>query len=390
LSTRREDVHASCRRQYAGELQGESPPNGDEDHLHISQRCHAVHLYAQESEAYDAILSRIAWELTNRNVKSFIPFRDGHSDFGAVDGWLTDKKVILIVDELHMIPPTASRYGDMSALLGNIVQRDGCAVMYSTHQRSTADLLRGRVQGASGLTLSRRRHIWKQIPRIVNEHCLRGLYKQPTDEPSFWSAVLRGRLPALVLQDHGTIAKYTDDMFMDQDSKEERMNCLKATISGHIDSLTNARNLLRAYSYMSERFTQSNGTPQYAWPAFMIAQQSVLGKDYRHLRATLQHPSIDEAKAFEALMQLAILIRLMTGLEHDLVPLNSDATEQADISPFEATELFHVGQEATTIHGLVTSVSRQFSCRTNVLQVVAVPLFASFPVYDFFCLVPNL
>jgi hypothetical protein len=278
----------------------------------------------------------------------------------------------------------------MSALLGNIVQRDGCAVMYSTHQRSTADLLRGRVQGASGLTLSRRRHIWKQIPRIVNEHCLRGLYKQPTEKPSFWSAVLRGRLPALVLQDHGTIAKYTDDVFMDQDSKEERMNCLKATISGHIDSLTNARNIFRAYSYMSERFTQSNGTPQYAWPAFMIAQQSVLGKDYRHLRATLQHPSIDEAKAFEALMQLAILIRLMTGLEHDLVPLNSNAIEPADISPFEATELFHVGQEATTIHGLVTSVSRQFSCRTNVLQVVAVPLFASFPVYDFFCLVPNL
>jgi hypothetical protein len=190
----------------------------------------------------------------------------------------------------------------------------------------------------------------------------------------------------LVLQDHGTIAKYTDDVFMDQDSKEERMNCLKATISGHIDSLTNARNIFRAYSYMSERFTQSNDTPQYAWPAFMIAQQSVLGKDYRHLRATLQHPSIDEAKAFEALMQLAILIRLMTGLEHDLVPLNSNAIEPADISPFEATELFHVGQEATTIHGLVTSVSRQFSCRTNVLQVVAVPLFASFPVYDFFVL----
>ena len=353
--------------------------------IFISLNSVTPYTFAQET-AYDAILSRIAWELTNRNVKSFINFRDSHSDFGAVDNWLTDKKVILIVDELNIIPPTTPRYEDMSALVANIVQRDGCAVLYSTHQRSTADLLRGRVPGASNLTLSKRRHIWKQIPRIVNEDCLRGLYKQPTEEPSFWSAVLRGRLPALVLQDRGTIAEYTDDMFMEQDSTEERTNCLKATISGDIDSLTNARNLFRAYSYMSERFTQSNDTPRYAWPAFMIAQQSVLGKDYRHLTATLQHPSIDEAKAFEALTQLAILIRLMTGLEHDLVPLNSDAIERADIMPFEATELFYAGQESTTIHSIVTSISRQFSRRTNVMQVVAVPLFASFPVYDFFVL----
>jgi len=340
---------------------------------------------AQET-AYDAILSRIAWELTNRNVQSFIHFRRSHSDFGAFDNWLTDKKVILIVDELNAIQYTAPRYTDMSALLGNIVQRNGCAVLYSTHQRSTADLLRGRVPGNSSLTLSRRRHIWKHIPRIVNEDCLRGLYKEPTEEASFWSAVLRGRLPALVLQDSGTIAEYTDDMFLDGDSIEERIKCLKATISGDIDSLTNAHNLFRAYSYMSERFTQSNQTPRYAWPAFVIAQQNVLGKDYRQLTATLEHSSIDEAKAFEALTQIAILIRLMTGLEHELVPLNREAMEQARIEPFEATELFYVGQEATTIGGIVTSISRQFNRRTQVKQVVAVPLFASFPVYDFFVL----
>lgn len=236
--------------------------------------------YAFDQEtAYDAILSRIAWELTNRHVKSFIRFRDSHSDFDAVDTWLEDKKVILVVDELNIIPPTTHRYADMSALVANIVQRDGCAVLYSTHQRNTPDLLRGRVPGNSSLTLSRRRHVWKQIPWIVNKDCLRGLYKQPTEEPSFWSAVFRGRLPALVLQDRGTIAEYTDDMFMDQDSAEERINCLKATISGDINSLTNARNLFRAHSCMSEQFTQSNDTPRYAWPAFMIAQQSVLGKD---------------------------------------------------------------------------------------------------------------
>ena len=68
------------------------------------------------------------------------------------------------------------------------------------------------------------------------------------------------------------------------------------------------------------------------------------------------------------------------------MPLNSDAIERADIMPFEATELFYVRQEATTIQSIVTSISRQFSRRTNVMQVVAVPLFASFPVYDFFVL----
>lgn len=76
----------------------------------------------------------------------------------------------------------------------------------------------------------------------------------------------------------------------------------------------------------------------------------------------------------------------MTGLEHDLVPLNSNAIEGAGVMPFEATELFYVGQEAKTIHSIVTSISRQFSRRTNVMQVIAVPLFASFPVYDFFVL----
>ena len=69
------------------------------------------------------------------------------NDFGAVDNWLTDKKVILIVDELNIVPPTTPRNEDMCALVANIVQRDGCAARYSTHQRSTADILRGRVAG---------------------------------------------------------------------------------------------------------------------------------------------------------------------------------------------------------------------------------------------------
>ena len=137
---------------------------------------------------------------------------------------------------------------------------------------------------------------------------------------------------------------------------------------------------------MSERFSQSNQTPRYAWPSFMIAQQNVLGKDYHQLTAALEQSSIDEAKAFELLTQLAILIRLMTGLAHELVPLNREAMEQALIGPFEATELFYAGQQATTIEGIVTAISRHFIHRDRVKQVVAVPLCPSFPVYDFFVL----
>ena len=336
--------------------------------------------------AYGAILSRIAWELTGRKGNSFIRFRQQYHDFGAVDDWLFGKKIILIIDELNVIPYTANNYHDMSSLLDNIVQRDGCAVLYSTHQRGTADLLRGRLPGTGPeLTLSRRPHLWQQIPRIVNENCLRGLYKEPTEEASFWSAVLRGRLPALVLQDSKTIEGYTEDMFLNEDNKTERNKCLKAVITGEIDSLPNARNLFRAYSYMSERFTKGS-TARYAWPPFMIAQYNVLGKEYRRLRATLEHSSIDEPKAFEALTQLAILIRLLTQMEHELVPMNVDGIQKAHTNPFDATELFYVGQEATDIARIINAVALQFSLRTEVQQVVAVPLFASFPVYDFFVL----
>lgn len=343
--------------------------------------------FAQDLEnAYDAIASRIAWELTNREVKSFSVFRHKYHDFGNVDDWLFDKKVILIIDELNIIPYSSPRHQDMSALLDNIVQRKGCAVLYSTHQRATADLLRGRRPGSGmDLALSKRSHVWKQIPRIVNENCLHGLCKEPTEEASFWSAVLRGRLPALILQDSIEITGYADAMLLDEDTTEERIKCLKAVISGDIDSLPNARNLFRSYSYMSERFTRGS-VAQYAWPPFMIAQYKVLGKDYRRLCSTLEHSGIDEAKAFEALTQLAVLVRMLTQMEHDLVPMNVNAIREAGTNPFVATELFYVGQNATDISGIVEAVSRQFQRRNKVQQVIAVPLFAAFPVYDFFVL----
>jgi hypothetical protein len=124
---------------------------------------------AEDSEGKGAlfsILSRIAWELSDRQG-TFIYFRNNYDGFGAVDDWLLQQKVIIIVDELNIIPCSTLLYTDMSAFLDIIVQRDGCAVIYSTHQRDTADLLRGRRPGTHGnIDLSKRPHLWRQIPRL--------------------------------------------------------------------------------------------------------------------------------------------------------------------------------------------------------------------------------
>jgi len=347
--------------------------------------------YTNGENAYTAILSRVAWELSGREPKSFLIFRQNYNDYGAVDLWLTSQgnRVILIVDELNIVPPTAERYGDMSALLDNFMQQEGCALLYSTHQRSTADLLRGRDAGdGNSLHLSKRVHKWVPIPRIMSESCLHGLLKNPTEQPSFWCAVLRGRVPALVLQDPEDIESYAQGVFNKSTLEAERQACLAAVITGKIHSLTNSRNLFRAYSYMSERFKGTDEDEQeqalFAWPAFMVAQRAVLGKDYRRFRATLENPDIDEPKAFEAIVQLAVLVRLLSDQQHPFVPSNSGI--RAGGSAFEATEMFHVAETATTLEGIVEEVCARFSDSPEVIQVVAVPMFASFPTYDFFLL----
>jgi hypothetical protein len=95
---------------------------------------------------------------------------------------------------------------------------------------------------------------------------------------------------------------------------------------------------------------------------------------------------LDEAKAFEALTQLAVLIHLLSETEHQLVPMNIDAIRQAGVTAFDATELFFARSNATDIPKIIQAVSTSFSLQRHVQQVVAVPLFASFPVYDFFVL----
>jgi hypothetical protein len=132
---------------------------------------------------------------------------------------------------------------------------------------------------------------------------------------------------------------------------------------------------------MSQRFKRGNDA-LYAWPPFMVAQYAVLGKDYEQLRVILENPTISETKAFEALIQLAVLVRLLSEEPHDLVPSNKEI--QAGCA-FDATEMFHV-VKVTTLEGIIQAVKLEFSRFPEVVQVVAVPLSESFPLYDFFIL----
>jgi hypothetical protein len=192
-------------------------------------------------------------------------------------------------------------------------------------------------------------------------------------------------VPALLLQTPDIIADYAAGVFEDSSfSEEECTACLAAVITGEIDSLPNARNLFRAYSYMSERFTDKWGKALFAWPVFMVAQQSVLGRDYRRLRVTLENPDIDEPKAFEAVVQLAVLVRLLSGQEHALAPPNSETRKAG--SAFNATEMFHVSESMTNMEDIIQAVRSRYSRAPQVMQVVAVPMFGSFPTYDFFLL----
>jgi hypothetical protein len=124
---------------------------------------------------------------------------------------------------------------------------------------------------------------------------------------------------------------------------------------------------------MSERFVSPRNEPRFAWPPFMVAQFDVLGKDCSLLRTSLEDPSIDESKAFEALTQLAVLVRLLSGEHHELVPHSDNIPE---MNFFKATEIFHVHKTVETIDRVIEVVMIEFRQRRHVLQLVAVPNFA--------------
>jgi hypothetical protein len=88
---------------------------------------------------------------------------------------------------------------------------------------------------------------------------------------------------------------------------------------------------------MSERFVAANSNnPLFAWPPFMVAQPDVLGKNYPYLRAPLENPQVDEARAFAALTQLSVLVRLLSGQPHHLAPSNPFVENS-----FTGTEMLH-------------------------------------------------
>jgi len=223
-----------------------------------------------------------------------------------------------------------------------------------------------------------------------------------SEQPSFWCAVLRGRIPALVVQTReistyssGTIIETPSPEGMPEEEQErhkrlseERRKCLSAAITGVIEQLPNERNLFRAYSYRSERFTATDESePLFAWPPFMLAQPNILGKKYHPFRTTLEQPSIDEPKAFEALAQLAILVRLLANEKHTLVPFHPSIMDDVPADDVQkATEMFHVAETAKELDGILSEVKARFKTAPEVVQVVAVPMYASFPTYDFFLL----
>jgi hypothetical protein len=82
------------------------------------------------------------------------------------------------------------------------------------------------------------------IPRIGNENYVRGLLREPATrrQPSFWCAVLRGRLPALVVQPQSIVDRYANDsggIFGDSSLDQERALVLAAVVTGDISRLPN-------------------------------------------------------------------------------------------------------------------------------------------------------
>lgn len=353
--------------------------------------------WRESEDALEAILTRVAYALTGSPDFIFFLYEHSGEKWTQVYKFIVESNIILIIDELNKIPHTAKIYGDMSAALSNIHGKRGSAVFYSTHKRDTADLLWGR-ERATKNGLSIRPHTWLSMPRIENENCIRGIKKEGSEQLSFWCAVLRGRIPSLLLLNQRSIERFAEEdavfapyvakfgstpqdyAHYQRSQRDSRTAALKAVISGDISLLPRERNSFAAYSYMADGERRL-----YAWPPFMVAQENVLGKDCSSLCTLLEKPQIDEAKAFEALAELSVLTRLLTADQHNLVPRNPVIPAGQD---FEATEYYLVEQTSDCIVTLVNSVAREFSQehRQHVLQVVAVPANKDFPKYDFFLL----
>jgi hypothetical protein len=75
-------------------------------------------------------------------------------------------------------------------------------------------------------------------------------------------------------------------------------------------------------------------------------------------------------------VQLSVLVQLLSAQEHIFVSGNKSILSGRN---FEATERFHIGQDAQDIDGVINAVATRFPWETDVLQVFDVSMFASFP-----------
>ena len=322
---------------------------------------------SKKETAMDAILSRVAYELDNNSKElSFYQFLKRYFNFDAIIDWIEWNKVILLIDELNIIEPKRAEYGRMSLFLDALAGRKGSALLYTTHHRLEKDLLQGRP------------HCWQPMPRLNTEACIRHMKRTE----HFWSAVLRGRIPALLVLDQHLIDGFMPGTYQDDASRHLLFN---AILDGNIDYLEAGRKTFRAYSCL---LRNEDGEPIHVSPPFLCAQKAVLGKACPHLRAVLEAPDTNPSKAFAALAELAVARHLMSSsprYHHNLIPRHSGVSLD---DAFAATAIFEIGAEAQTIKALRIAVDDRLAKDNeryaSVMQMVVIPLFSEFPIYDFF------
>lgn len=330
--------------------------------------------------AMDAVLSRIAYELVDDDHITFYEFIKNYTNFNAVRTWVQQNKIILLIDELNVISPKRAEYQDMSMFLDLLVSRKGGALLYTTHHRIEADLRAGREDEEDYVGLSTRPHFWQPMPRLNTLACIRYMDRAE----SFWSAVLRGRIPALLVLEQQDIENFMPLKRLNWATRQLMFNSI---LDGDIEKLEAGRTAFRSYAYLLKKGTDD---AVQVWPPFLCAQKSVLGKDCPNLRANLQCPEINQPRAFEALAQLAVILQLMSSnprysLHNKLVPRHPNVSSD---NSFEATAIFEVGEEIRTIPDLRKAVQARIVSEQglykDILQIVVIPLFSDFPIYDFF------
>eukprot|EP00977_Amphora_coffeiformis_P003938 scaffold790_cov119-Amphora_coffeaeformis.AAC.2 len=235
---------------------------------------------SKKETAMNAILSRIAFVLDNSNGSSFYEFLKRYSNFDAIIEWVEKNKVILLIDELNIIEPSRAEYERMSLFLDALVGRKGSALLYTTHHRLEENLRQGREDEDDLGHLSARPHCWQPMPRLKTKACIRHMRRTE----HFWSAVLRGRIPALLVLEQHLIKDFMPEKHQDDASRCVMFN---AILDGDIEYLEAGRKNFRAYSYL---LSNEDGDDIHVWPPFLCAQKSVLGKNCPNLRATLEAP----------------------------------------------------------------------------------------------------